>query len=108
MHANLNTEEVRGADFLQSCKFEYNIRLGLCVHGSSIFTAPQTQICCSYDVTLCFFFFKSAYKWTRAVQIHVFQGSAVYVCICLSQYDYVCKSVWVVLSVSVCMLFSNN
>ena len=56
MHANLNTEEVRGADFLQSCKFEYNIRLGLCVHGSSIFTAPQTQICCSYDVTLCFFF----------------------------------------------------
>ena len=55
MHADLNPEGVRGADLLQSCKFEYNIRLGLCVHSSSIFMVPQTQICSSYHVMLYFF-----------------------------------------------------
>ena len=80
MHADLNTEEVRGADFLQSCKFEYNIRLGLCVHGSSIFTAPQTQICCSYDVTLCFFFLNLHISGPVQFKSMFFKGQ-LYMCV---------------------------
>lgn len=76
-----------------------------CIYGSALTGSASCEGCSTVAFTIEK---KSIYRWTHAVQIHVFQGSAVYVCICLSQYDYVCKSVWVVLSVSVCMLFSNN